>query len=91
MFPKCLPHRLLVLAERASHEFLMMVAFILPKKTLCVIIEAIINSHWQCWILVYKKPYKPMEHNVMWKRLWLSKKLGGEKGRDRKRRVQQRP
>lgn len=48
-------HRLLVLAERASHEFLMMVAFILPKKTLYVIIEAIINAHWQCWMLVYTK------------------------------------
>lgn len=52
IFPKCLPHRLLFLAERAGHEFLTMVAFISPKKPLCVIIEAIINAYWECWILV---------------------------------------
>lgn len=40
------------LAERTGHEFLTMVSFISPKKTLCVIIEAIINAYWECWILI---------------------------------------
>lgn len=61
----------------------MMVAFISPKKTLCVIIKAIINGSAGYWFI--------KEATNQWRIMscgeddLAQQNLGGEEGRDRKR------
>ena len=85
IFPKCLPHRLLFLAERASHEFLTMVAFISPKKTLCVIIEAVINVYWECWILVLNNKTVNRQSIMSRGKDYLAQQKAGRRKRERQK------